>query len=136
MTAVTELIRTEEDGTLSFGNHQLAAKGKKEGFEAGGDQYKVKTWREMTKLEKNGMFAYESVPGTSVFHFLETQEGVSFVVAGAEDAQLTIGLEEDAEYSVKLNGEEAGRVDTNMGAKLNLSVELAGVPEVKVEIFR
>lgn len=136
MTAVTELIRTEEDGTLSFGNHQLAAKDKKEGFEAGGDQYKVKTWREMTKLEKNGMFAYESVPGTSVFHFLETQEGVSFAVTGAEDAQLTIGLEEDTEYSVKLNGEETGRVRTNMGGKLNLSVELAGEPEVKVEISK
>ena len=71
MAAVTELIRAEADGSLSFGNHLLQAKGKKEGFESGGDQYKVKTFREMTKLERNGMFVYESVPGTSVEHFVE-----------------------------------------------------------------
>ena len=30
-----------------------------------GDLYKVKTFKEITKLERNGMFVYESVPGTS-----------------------------------------------------------------------
>ena len=29
--------------------------------------YKVKTFKEITKLERNGMFVYESVPGTAVF---------------------------------------------------------------------
>ena len=80
MAAVTELIRTEGDGSLSFGNHTLTAKSKKEGFEFGGDQYKVKTYQEITKLEKNGMFVYESVPGTSVEHFMENENGVSFLV--------------------------------------------------------
>ena len=46
----------------------------------------------MTKLEKNGLFLYESVPGTSVSHFQETADGVSFEVEGADDAQLIIGL--------------------------------------------
>lgn len=136
MAAVTELIRTEEDGSLSFGNHRLSAKSKKEGFESGGDQYKVKTYHEITKLERNGMFVYESVPGTSVEHFQEDENGVSFTVEGGEDAQLTLGLEEDTEYDVKINGEDAGRMRTNLGGKLSVSVELAGIGEVKVEITR
>lgn len=34
-----------------------------------GDLYKVKTFKEITKLERNGMFVYESVPGTAVTDF-------------------------------------------------------------------
>lgn len=113
MAAVAELIRTEADGKISFGNHLLQEKSKKEGFEAGGDEYKVKTFKEITKLERNGMFVYESVPGTSVEHFAESENGVSFTVEGTEDAQITLGLEEDTEYDVKINGEDAGRMRTN-----------------------
>ena len=134
MAAVAELIRTEADGKISFGNHLLQEKSKKEGFEAGGDEYKVKTFKEITKLERNGM--YESVPGTSVEHFAESENGVSFTVEGTEDAQITLGLEEDTEYDVKINGEDAGRMRTNLGGKLNVSVELAGIGEVKVEISK
>ena len=136
MAAVAELIRTEADGKISFGNHLLQEKSKKEGFEAGGDEYKVKTFKEITKLERNGMFVYESVPGTSVEHFAESENGVSFTVEGTEDAQITLGLEEDTEYDVKINGEDAGRMRTNLGGKLNVSVELAGIGEVKVEISK
>ena len=66
MAVVEEIIRVEADGTLSFGDYTLNQKTKKEGFEFQGDQYKVKTFAEITKLERNGMFVYESVPGTSV----------------------------------------------------------------------
>ena len=94
MAVVEGLIQTEADGSLSFGNHTLAQKAKKEDFEHGGDLFKVKTYGTMTKLERNGMFAYESVPGTSVTHFKEDVDGVTFTVEGKEDAQLTIGLED------------------------------------------
>ena len=136
MTAVPELIRTESDGSLSFGNHLLSTKAKKEDFENGGDLYKVKTYCEITKLERNGMFVYESVPGTSVEHFREDENGISFSVEGNEDAQLTLGLEDESEYDVKVNGQDAGRVCTNLGGKLSISVELAGAGEVKVEITK
>ena len=66
MAVVEELLRSESNGTISFGNHQLAQKAKKEDYEHEGDMYKVKTFHAMTKLEKNGLFLYESVPGTSV----------------------------------------------------------------------
>ena len=134
MAVVEGLIRSEADGTLSFGNHMLTDKAKKEDFEHNGDLYKVKTYATMTKLEKNGMFAYESVPGTSVNHFEENQDGVSFVVEGAEDAQLTIGLQDETEYEVFVNGESVGKMNTNLGGKLNVSVELAGAGEVKVSV--
>ena len=95
MAVVDELLRAENDGTISFGNHKLAQKAKVEGFEHAGDLYKVKTYATMTKLEKNGMFVYESVPGTSVLNFKEDENGVSFVVEGDEDAQVTVGLQDD-----------------------------------------
>lgn len=136
MAAVAELIRTEADGKISFGNHLLQEKSKKEGFEAGGDEYKVKTFKEITKLERNGMFVYESVPWHERRTFCRERNGVSFTVEGTEDAQITLGLEEDTEYDVKINGEDAGRMRTNLGGKLNVSVELAGIGEVKVEISK
>ncbi len=73
MAAVKELLRAEEDGTLSFGDYTLADKTKLDGFEFQGDLYKVKTFSEITKLERNGMFVYESVPGTAVEKFLATR---------------------------------------------------------------
>ena len=136
MSVVKELIRTEENGKISFGNYELAQKSKLSDFEYDGDMYKVKTYKDITKLERNGMFVYESVPGTSVEHFREDENGISFSVEGNEDAQLTLGLEDESEYDVKVNGQDAGRVCTNLGGKLSISVELAGAGEVKVEITK
>ena len=98
--------------------------------------YKVKTYKELTKLEKNGMFAFESEPGTSVNGFAETENGVTFTVEGDEDAQITVGLEEDTEYDVCLNDTNLGRMKTNLSGKLNISVELASAGEVKVKITK
>ena len=70
MATISELIRSEADGTISFGDYTLGAKAKLDNFEHQGDIYKVKTFSEITKLERNGMFVYESVPGTAVEHFL------------------------------------------------------------------
>ena len=136
MAVVEELLRAEGDGTISFGNHTLAAKAKLEDYEHGGNLYKVKTFKELTKLEKNGMFAYESEPGTSVNGFSETENGVTFKVEGSEDAQITVGLEEDTVYKVYVNGANAGEMKTNLSGKLNISVELASVGAAEVKIVK
>lgn len=136
MAVVEELLRAEDGGAISFGNHKLEEKAKLEDFEYGGDLLKVKTYKTMTKLEKNGMFVYESVPGTSVTDFTETQDGVSFAVEGDEDAQITIGLQDETEYEVIINGESIGKMNTNLGGKLNVSVELAGAGEVSVKVVK
>ncbi len=136
MAVVEELLRTEENGALSFGNYKLDAKAKVENYEHGGDLYKVKTYKELTKLEKNGMFAYESQPGTSVTGFQETEDGVTFTVEADEDAQITVGLEEDAEYSVTVGDVSIGKMKTNLGGKLSVSVELANAGEIAVKIAK
>ena len=113
MAVVDELLRSETDGTISFGNHKLADKAKLEDFEHCGDLYKVKTFKTMTKLERNGMFVYESVPGTSVLHFAESADEVNFIVEGDEDAQITLDLNEDTEYEVFVDGKSTGTMKTS-----------------------
>ena len=105
MAAVKELLKVEASGAISFGDYTLASKTKLEGFEYQGDIYKVKTYNEITKLEKNEMFVYESVPGTAVEEFEASEEGVSLKLFGAGNAQLTVGLAETRAYEVLVNGE-------------------------------
>lgn len=134
MGVVSELIRTEADGTISFGDYTLNAKAKLDNFEYKGDIYKVKTYHEITKLERNGAFVYESVPGTTVNHLAVAATGVSFTVEGAEDAQITLELETEAEYEITVDGTSAGKMKTNLGGKLSISVELGEKPvEVRVQ---
>ncbi len=136
MAVITELIRTEADGTISFGNYELKSKSKVSDYEHNGDLYKVKTFHEITKLERNGMFAYESVPGTAVSNFKTNENGVEFTVEGKEDAQITLGLEDETEYEVIIDGQNAGDMKTNLGGKLLLSVELESNIAVHVTIER
>ena len=135
MAAISELIRSEADGTISFGDYTLKTKAKLDNFEHQGDKYKVKTYDEITKLERNGMFVYESVPGTAVLNLNATDSGMTFSVDGAEDAQLTVELESEAEYDIEIDGADAGKMNTNLGGKLSLSVELGDHP-VAVEISK
>lgn len=134
MAVVEELLRSEADGTISFGNHKLEAKAKREDFQYAGDLLKVKTYKEITKLEKNGMFLYESVPGTSVLSFKENEDGVEFIAEGDEDAQITVGLVDDTEYEVFVADKSVGTMKTGLGGKLSLSVELENAGEVAVMI--
>ena len=134
MAVVNELIK-EENGALSFGNYELVSKTKLDGFEFAGDKYKIKTFKEITKLEKNGSFVYESVPGTVVHEFRAADDVVEFEVEGTEDSQITLELEAGQEYVTVIDGNNAGSVKTNLGGKLNLSVELnpGQVSKIKIE---
>ena len=135
MSVVNELINAQGE-SLEFGNYELGAKTKKDGFQYQGDSYKIKTFREITKLERNGLFVYESVPGTAVMDFEETADTVTFTVEGPEDAQITLGLEEETEYEIDIAGAVAGTMKTNLGGKLSLSVELEGVDSVDIKVSR
>ena len=134
MAVVQELIRTEDNGTISFGDYELNQKSKLSDYQYQGDMYKVKTFKEITKLERNGMFVYESVPGTAVFSLKQDGSSMEFEVEGAEDAQITVEMEADTEYSVSINGEDAGKMQTNLGGKLSFSVELGGDAAVAVKV--
>ena len=136
MPVVEELIRTEQDGTISFGNYKLSTKSKHDNFEHDGDLYKVKTFYEITKLEKNGLFVYESVPGTAGEHFQVDDTKVEFLVEGSQDAQITLQLEEDCEYEVFVDDAAVGSMKTNMSGKLVVGVELNEGTAVKVTVIR
>ena len=112
MAVVKELIRTEENGTISFGDYEKNQKSKVSDYPHQGDMYKVKTFKEITKLERNGMFVYESVPGTAV------------------------ELEAEAQYGVYLDGASTGKMETNLGGKLSFSVELGNGSAVDVKIVK
>jgi len=133
MATVKELLRTEADNTLSFGDYTLDAKAKVEDYEFKGNLYKVKTFKEITKLERDGAFVYESVPGTAVNNFKTLDNGVEFTVSGDEDAEITIELAENTEYTVDVNG-RASQMKTGISGKLSFSVNLAGEGEITVKV--
>ena len=124
MAIIKELIKKESNGTISFGNYQLSEKKKLSDFEVSGDMYKVKTWSEITKVERNGTFVYESIPGTAVNVFKETTDEVSFFVDGTGNTQITLELESNKEYKVIVGERELGVSKTDIGGKLTFDVEL------------
>ena len=136
MAVVEELIRTEANGGISFGNYELDQKQKVSDFEYEGDLYKVKTFKEITKLERNGLFVYESVPGTVAEHFKVTDDSVEFAVEGDKDAQITVQLENDTDYEVYVDDVAVGSMKTNMSGKLSVSVELEEGTSVKVKAVK
>ena len=109
MAGITDLICKTADGKLSFGNFDLDSKQKRSDFPFEGDLYKVKTFKEITKLERNGMFVYESVPGTVVTDMSATEQEVTFKVEG---------------WEVTISGTDIGKMKTNLGGKLVLSIEM------------
>ena len=136
MAAVKELLRAENDGKLSFGDYTLGSKTKLDGFEFQGDIYKVKTFSEITKLEKNEMFVYESVPGTAVMNFNASEQVVTFSVSAMQDAQFTLELEADTEYVVYLDDVNVGDMKTNLSGKLSVSAELEPERSMEVKIIK
>lgn len=135
MAAVKELLRTEANNTLSFGDYTLDTKAKVEDYEFNGNLYKVKTFNEITKLERDGAFVYESVPGTAVTEFKAVDGGVEFNVSGDKDAEVTIELSENTEYEVNVGG-RANKMTTGISGKLSFSVNLEGEGDVKVIISK
>ena len=80
------------------------------------------------------MFVYESVPGTAVSELSVTDNGLKFMVEGPEDAQITLELEDETEYEIFIDGSNVGKMKTNLGGKLSLSVELEANTQVEVKV--
>ena len=132
MAVISELIRVESNGTISFGDYTLDKKAKLENFEYNGGYYKVKTYKDITKLECNDVLVYESVPGTAVSNFDKTEGKVGFVVEGVVGAQITLELDAESEYEITIDGESTGVMSTNLGGKLSVSVEFADDKPVSI----
>lgn len=132
MAEIRELIQVESNGTISFGDYTLETKAKLNNFDVNGDIFKVKTYKDITRLECNEVFVYESVPGTAVSNFEKTEEKVSFIVKGVDGAQITLGLEPETAYEIFVGGESVGVMNTNLGGKLSLSVEITETDGVSI----
>ena len=122
---MAEIIYTDDNGKLAFGDYHLKEKTKVEDFPFGGDLLKVKTYEDITRFEKNGLFVYESVPGTTVTDFTETADSMEFTVSGKGSVSITLGLADDTLYEVKEDGKDTGAVKTGLGGKLSLSLDLS-----------
>lgn len=136
MAVIKELIRKESNGTLSFGNYTFDTKQKLSDFEFEGDLYKVKTFKEITKLEKNGLFVYESVPGTVVNELKVTDEEITFSVEGWEDSSITLELEPETGYVVYVDDVNIGEMKTNLGGKLPISLEMDPEKSYRVRVVK
>ena len=136
MPGIESLIQVEQDETISFGNYSLNEKSKKQDFEHQGDLYKVKTFYEITKLERNGMFVYESVPGTTVSNFTETDEGITCRLEGYKASQVTVQLEENTAYKIYEDGEVTGEITTNISGKLVINIDLEDGRPVDLKILK
>lgn len=136
MGVVEELITKNAAGTLDFGNYLLDSKTKKDGFQYEGASYKIKTFKEITKLEKNGALVYESVPGSTVTNFKGDNESVEFEVEAPGDLSFTVEMEPSTEYELSVNGAPTGKIKTNVGGKLSASLELDEGSKASVKIVK
>jgi hypothetical protein len=125
MAVVNEIIRVENDGTLSFGNYELSEKTKVLDFEVDGRLYKAKTFFEVTKLKRDGALVYESIPGTAVHNLKITDKSLSFLVEGNGSSQITLELESNTEYKLMINDVIVGNVKSTVAGKVNFSVDCA-----------
>ena len=134
MSSIKELLRTEENGTISFGDYELESKTKLSDVEFQGNIYKVKTFKGITRLEKNGGVVYESVPGSAVFDYKAAERGVSFMVEAPDDVQITIELEPEKDYKVLVDDTNIGRIRSSLSGKISFSIELNPGETAKVEV--
>lgn len=133
MAVIDEIIRVSENNSISFGDYLSMEKRKCEDFELDGNLYKVKTYRETTRLEKNGRLLLETVPGATV-HRLTVQENImAFSLEGVDDTRVTVQLEPEEVYRVLIEGVNIGNVKSNISGKVIFSLDLDGV-EKPVEI--
>ena len=134
MAVIEELIRLEDNGSIRFGNYLMDEKKKVLDFEVCGNLYKVKTYKDITKLEKNGKMLLEAVPGATIHNFVMDAKTVSFAVESSDDVQITMELEPEKEYKLIVDDMLVGKINSNIGGKVNFSLELSNsCSNVKIE---
>ena len=91
---------------------------------------------DITRLEKNETFAYESTPGTVVTDYKETEDTLSFIVNGFQDTQIIVAVEDDTEYQVSVDDAVIENYETNLSGKIVISLELEPGCVKKVQICK
>ncbi len=137
MISTGEVIRIENDNTLSFGDYLSKEKKKVNDFEVDGDLYNVRTYDKATRLEKNGNLLLETVPGACVHSLSMNEKLVTFMLEGFEDTQVTLELLPEKEYKIFIDGVNVGNTKSTLSGKINFSIELSNnLQKVKIEHFK
>ena len=127
MSVVNEILKSK-DNYLCFGNYLVTQKQKLEDFMFNKAKYKVKTCKELTRLEKNDKMLLETVPGSAVHKFIMTDESVSFEAEGFENTQITLELEPDQHYELKIDDILISTSKSNAFGKFAFSLTLSNQP--------
>ncbi len=129
MAIIKEVICTEADGSISFGNYTVADKQKVEGFKVGDDIYKVRTHKDVTRLSKNGNLVLETVPGATVHSLKIGSKGAAFSIEGKGSTMVTTELEKDTNYSIYIDDVNVDKIKSNLSGKVSFSIELNDSPQ-------
>jgi hypothetical protein len=131
---VEEIIRIEDDKTLSFGNYVVKEKQKITDFDVDGDIYKIRTHNEVTRLSKNGKIVLETVPGAAVFNLSVTDKKVTFKTEGYKSTLITLELEPNESYAIYIDDVYVDKEKANMSGKISFSIDLNDKPQsVRIE---
>ncbi len=134
MAVIQEVLKIDDNNTLSFGNYTVKEKQKVSDFSFNNDTYKCKTHTDITRLEKNDILLLETVPGATVHNLNIDEDLITFSIEGNGDTKVTLGLEENSKYNVTVDGENLGVEKTNISGKLSFSHELLNTSiEIKIE---
>ncbi len=134
MSAIPEIIRAEENNTLSFGDYTTAEKKKVSDFEFMGDVYKVKTHNAVTRLEKNDRLLLECVPGATIHHLSVTEHRVEFSAEGHDSTSLTLEMEPVKEYKIFIDGVNIGSMKSTLAGKISFAADLTATAcDIRVE---
>jgi len=124
-TIITDGIQIEKDNSLSFGNYQSEEKIKINDFEHLGDNYVLRTSKEMNRLQKNGGLLIESIPGSSIHYFNAGDEKIVFDAYGFKSTQITLELEPNTKYRIVIDDVVIdGSVTSNSSGKISFSTNL------------
>ena len=87
-------------------------------------------------IEKNGGVVYESVPGSAVHGYKETERQIVFETEAADDLQITLEVEPEKEYKVYVNDTNIGKLKSSLSGKISFSIELDAGETAKVQIVK
>ncbi len=127
MSKKLEIIKINEDQTLTFGNYEVVEKQKVSDFEYKGDTLAVKTHRDVTVLKSNDTLVIETVPGTLIQNFSSEEGSVSFDIIGYKQTIVTLGVEPEVEYNVYIDGTKIDILTSKASGKASISLDVENV---------
>lgn len=134
MSVISEIIRIEDDNSISFGNYHTTEKQKLDNFQFGESIYKVKTYNEVTRIKKDGTLLLETVPGSTIHNFNKDEKEVTFTIEGFENTNIIMQLESDTAYRITTNNQNLGSMKSNLSGKISFALNLSNSSQnIKIE---